>query len=60
MRRAAQIRPRMSTEEMEIWVRKAPDKEALKRRLAVWLTHIGPFYTHEVATMLRVSKPAMR
>ena len=59
MRRPARIEPWMSTEEMAMWVRGAPDKEALKRRLAIWLTHIRPFHAHEVATMLQVSKPAV-
>ena len=59
MRRPARIESWMSTGEMAMWVKEAPDKEALKRRLAIWLTHIGPFHAHEVTTMLQVSKSAV-
>lgn len=59
MRMPAQIKPWLSTEEMSVWLREAPSKEAYKRRLAIWLTHIGPFHAHQVATMLQVSTQAV-
>ena len=59
MRRPAQIKAWLSTEELALWVQQAPDREAYRRRLAIWLTHIGPFHAHQVATMLQVSKQAV-
>jgi transposase len=59
MRMPAQIKPWLSTEEMAAWLREAPSKEAYKRRLAIWLTHIDPFHAHQVATMLQVSTQAV-
>lgn len=59
MRRPAQIEPWLSPEEMAVWVREAPTKETYKRRLAIWLTRIGPFHAHQVATMLQVSIQAV-
>jgi len=55
MRRPAQIKPWLSTQEMAIWVNDAPTKETYRHRLAIWLTHIGPFYAQRVATLLQVS-----
>ena len=59
MRRPAQIKPWLSTEELAVWVQEGLDREAYRRRLAIWLTHIGPFHAHQVATMLQVSKQAV-
>lgn len=59
MRCPAQIKPWVSPEEMMIWVREAPSRDAYQRRLAVWLTYIGPFHAREVADMLCVSKQAV-
>jgi len=41
------------------WVKEAPDKAAYQRRLAVWLTHTGPFPAHRVAELLAVSTQAV-
>ena len=43
MRPPATVEPWLSTEELQVWVREAPDKESYQRRLAVWLTQIGQF-----------------
>jgi len=43
MRPPASVQPWLSTEELQVWVREAPDKESYQRRLAVWLTQIGQF-----------------
>ena len=59
MRRPAQIKPWISPEEMMVWVREAPGRDAYQKRLAIWLTHIGPFHAHQVADMLCVSKQAV-
>lgn len=59
MRKPAPLEPWLSEEEILVWLREAPDREAYKRRLAVWLTHLGPHYAHEVAEMLGVSRQAV-
>ncbi len=35
----AQLKPWFSPEELAVWVREAPGKDAYQRRLAIWLTH---------------------
>lgn len=59
MRYPAQIKPWLTPEELSIWVREAPDRAAYQRRLAIWLTYIGPFSAQQVATLLQVSKQAV-
>lgn len=59
MRPPALIEPWLSTEELQVWVREAPDKASYQRRLAVWLTHIGQLAAHQVADFLCASKQAV-
>lgn len=59
MRNPAQIAPWMSDEELAAWVRDAPDADALRKRLAIWLTHTGPFAASRVAELIQVSKQAV-
>lgn len=59
MRGPAQIASWMTDEELAAWVRDAPDAEALRKRLAIWMTHTGPFAAHRVADLLQVSKQAV-
>jgi len=59
MKPPAQIKPWLTVEGLAAWVEDAPDREAYRRRLAIWLTHIGPFHAQQVATMLRVSRQAV-
>lgn len=59
MRKPARIKPHLSAEELSFWVRSAPTRESYQKRLAVWLTYIGSFHAHEVATMLQVSTQAV-
>ena len=59
MRRPVRIEPWMSLDELLAWLREAPDRDAYQRRLAIWLTVIGPFHAHEVARMLGVSKQSI-
>jgi transposase len=46
-------------EQLAAWVKEAPDKTAYQRRLAIWLTHAGPFAAHRVADLLAVSTQAV-
>ena len=59
MRKPAQIQPWQTPEETLAWLKEAPTVEAYKKRLAVWLTYLGPFSAQEVANMLGVSKQAV-
>jgi hypothetical protein len=49
MRGPAQIKPWLSEEEFLVWIREAASREAYQKRLAIWLTKIGPFHADEVA-----------
>jgi transposase len=49
----------MSSKELKEWVRNAHSREEYQRRLAIWMTHIGPFPAHRVASLLVVSKQAV-
>src|SRR3989339_1846202 len=44
---------------MAIWVNDAPTKDAYRHRLAIWLTHIGPFHAQRVADLLQISVQAV-
>jgi transposase len=59
MRPPAKLEPWFSAEQLVAWMQEAPDKASYQRRLAVWLTHLGPFPAAEVAAMLGVSKQAV-
>jgi len=59
MRGPAQMKPWLSTEEMAVWVNDAHTKDAYRHRLAIWLTHIGPFHAQRVAELLAVSVPSV-
>lgn len=59
MRPPAQIEPWLSTEDLQVWVREAPDKAGYQRRLAIWLTRVERLAAHRVAQSLCVSTPAV-
>ena len=59
MRPPATVQPWLSTDELQGWVREAPDKESYQRRLAVWLTQVGQLPAHQIAEWLCVSKQAI-
>jgi transposase len=59
MKGPAQIRSWVSEEELLAWVREAADREVYQKRLAIWLTKIGPYHAQEVARMLGISKQAV-
>ncbi len=46
-------------EQLVAWVKEAPDKTAYQRRLAIWMTHAGPFAAHRAADLLAVSTQAV-
>ena len=59
MRPPAQIEPWLSPEDLQTWVREAPDKASYQRRLAIWLTQVGQLAAHQVAEFLCASKQAV-
>jgi transposase len=59
MRPPARIKPCLSTDALQVWVREAPDKSAYQRRLAIWLTAVCRLPAHRVAQSLCVSKQAV-
>jgi len=59
MRRPARIMPWILPEEMAVWVREAPGKADYQKRLAIWLTAIGPYHARKVADLLQVSPQAV-
>jgi transposase len=59
MRRPALIHTWLSPEQLQAWVRKAQSREEYQKRLAIWMTLVGPFPAHRVASLLLVSKQAV-
>ena len=59
MRKPAQVVGWLSDLELLEWVRESPDVGSYQKRLAIWLTVVGPFHAHQVATMLGVSTPSV-
>ena len=59
MRRPSSLSPWFTVEQLVAWVKEAPDKSAYQRRLAIWLTHVGPFAAHRVADLLADSTQAV-
>ena len=43
MRRPASIKPWLSPEDLQTWVRETRSREEYQKRLAIWLTYLGPF-----------------
>lgn len=59
MRSPSQLSPWFSAEELLAWVQEADSTASYKKRLAIWLTHAGPFHAGDVARYLGVSKQAV-
>lgn len=59
MRPPAQIREHLPVEQLFAWLQQAPDQEAYKRRLAIWLTHTGRLHARQVAQIVGCSVPAV-
>ena len=55
MKPPARLASWLTPEELSIWVREAPTKEAYQKRLAIWLTHLH-HSAPEIADLLQVSK----
>lgn len=54
MRPPSPIRPWLETENLLQWTRKATTSDELRRRLSIWLTHIGQYHAHRVAELLGI------
>jgi len=59
MRKPAPIKAWLSPEALQTWVREADSHDAYQKRLAVWLTFIGPYPADPVATLLGIFKQAV-
>jgi transposase len=59
MKSPAKIEPWMNLEELSVWIREAPDREAYKKRLVIWMVAIKRLHAHEIADMLQISKQAV-
>lgn len=60
MRRPSSLTPWFTTSaQMKSWVQAAPDRAAQQRRLAIWMTHTGPFTAQRVAELLAISTQAV-
>jgi transposase len=59
MARHAKIAPWFSVEQLRAWMQEAPDTDSLRRRLAIWLTVLGPYPARQIAGMLGVSTQAV-
>lgn len=58
MKPPAQLCPWLTPEELAVWVREAPTKDAYQKRLAIWLTHLQ-HSAPVIADLLQVSKQAV-
>jgi transposase len=59
MRPPAEMALWLSTEDLQTWVREAPDKTSYQQRLAIWLTHMKLLSALRVAQSFCVSTPAV-
>src|SRR5437773_346005 len=59
MRQPPVIEPWLSVQQLQIWVREAPDKSQYRRRVAIWMIVSGPLHVPAVARLLQVSVPAI-
>lgn len=59
MKPPARIEPWLSTEELAVWLREAPTREAYQKRLVIWLATLYSFHAHQIADMLQVSRQAV-
>jgi transposase len=59
MRPPTTIKPYLPINDMFQWLQDAPDKDAHKRRMAIWLTHTGHLYANQVAKVLGMSVQAV-
>lgn len=59
MRRPAQLSPWMEEIELLSWLREAETADEHRKRLCIWLTHLGRFQAHEIADMIGISLPSV-
>jgi len=59
MRRPAQLSPWLEEVELLSWLREAGTAEEYRKRMCIWLSHLGRFHAHEVAELLGVSLPSV-
>jgi transposase len=59
MRRPAQLSPWLEEIELLSWLREAETADEHRKRMCVWLTHLGRFQAHEVAEIIGVSLPSV-
>jgi transposase len=59
MKSPAKIESWLSLDELSVWVREAPDREAYQKRLVIWMITVKKLHAHEIADMLQVSKQAV-
>ena len=59
MSKPASIHSWLLPEDLQTWVREARGRDEYQRRLASWLTYLGPFPAHHVARLLGVSKQSV-
>lgn len=55
MRTPTIIKPWLEAGDLLQWTREATTPDELRRRLSIWLTHIGRYHAHRVAELLGVS-----
>ena len=59
MARHAKIAAWFTVDQLRTWMQEAPDKDSYRRRLAIWLTFLGPYPAGQIAEMLGVSTQAV-
>ena len=59
MKTPARIESWLSLEELSVWVREAPNREAYQKRLVIWIIAVKKLHAHEIADMLQVSKQSV-
>ncbi len=57
MRQPAALHPWFTPDQLLAWVKEARDKAAYRRRLAIWLTHLGDCRTFDLEREIRVIDP---
>lgn len=59
MRKPGDIREWLSVEKMFQWLQEAPDENAYKRRMAIWLSYTGKIGANKIAEVLEVSQQSV-
>lgn len=59
MARHASVAPWFTMDQLRAWMQEAPDRDSYRRRLAIWLTFLGPYPASQIAEILGVSTQAV-